>query len=187
MNIVNNLQESPELQHHAEWLRIYTPYLNQNSRVQAAAILGSIAKGTSDRISDLDLVIFVEKNDLGFVADQIFGVHSFEVIHEWKMKYTKDHVFCKRVYDNFLSVEIHIVTTESSLMLRKPYITIFDSNNLIALKTESGTPPTHDTFDALPAGIDGLGWELFDMFKWWTRGNKALVLTHLKKISSRLN
>ncbi|MBK7963295.1 MAG: hypothetical protein IPK04_20170 [Bdellovibrionales bacterium] len=61
-----------------------------------------------------------------------------------------------------------------------------DSGSLIDSKFEPGLPPEHKDSESLAGGVDGLGWELFDMFKWWQRGEHDLVKSHLLKVSNKL-
>ena len=48
----------PELQHQAELLKQIESVLRKDSSCIGAAVAGSIAAGTADRLSDIDLVVF---------------------------------------------------------------------------------------------------------------------------------
>lgn len=172
-----------DLKFHIEWLEVFNKILAASSEVQAAVLLGSFAKGRPDRLSDLDVVVWAKRSDIQRLVIELFAVKIFEVVHSWQKQISEEHVFLKRIYGNFISAEVHIIATESEFRIRNPFITLKGSEKFIDSKREEGPSPEHKDFYPLPAGIDGLGWELFDMLKWWQRGEYDLVKSHLVKVS----
>lgn len=136
-----------------------------NPIFRASIIVGSFAKGCPDRLSDIDLITFVEEED-GQKAFNILTkqepypvIHAFEGVHESKFWYKK------YIFDNFVSAEIHIAAKTTSFKLRKPFISLFDHDNFLKSILEDGEAPHHEDFPALSLGENGLAWELHDIFK----------------------
>jgi hypothetical protein len=86
------------------------------------------------------------------------------------------------IYGNFISAEVHLISTDFEFVLKNPFITLKNTDDFISSIIGSGLSPSHNDFSALNHGIDGLGWELFDLFKWYQRGNQELVVSHLEKL-----
>src|SRR5690242_15756907 len=64
-----------------------------STKYRAAALIGSFAKGKPDRLSDLDIVVWVAPEDLESARHELFEINPFDVIHAWEKRYSKDHVF----------------------------------------------------------------------------------------------
>ena len=175
-----------DLRNHLDWLANYEKIISELPICKAAAILGSFAKGHPDRLSDIDILIWCDQSDLKSAADILFSRHPYELIHKWEREFSPDHFFGKYIYGNFFSAEIHVLSMSSEFRLRRPFLVLKDDGILLS-RVEDGEPPNHEAFEALGAGVDGLGWELFDMLKWWQRGQPELVKGHLKKIVAKLN
>lgn len=186
MDFLKECAKRDDLHHHVAWIRSFNEMIQSEPEIGAAVLLGSFAKGTPDRLSDIDLVVFAERPNLKTVSETLFQHRCFEVLHRWETVFSEDHVFGKYIYGNFVSAEIHVLSHASPFKIRKPYICLKETGDLISSRIEEGIPPRHEDFHALSAGIDGLGWELFDMLKWWQRGDRELVQRHLNKIMKQL-
>lgn len=176
----------PNLTLHIEAIKFYVSRLSENSIFRSAVIVGSFAKGYPDRLSDIDLVLFVEEKDRTNAFNYITKAEPFTVVHSFEGVHDEKNSYKKYIFDNYVSAEIHVMAKSYSFKLRKPYITLLDHDGFLDQITEEGNPPEHNEFSALSLGEDGLCWELHDMVKWWTRGKKELVKNHLKKIARKL-
>ncbi len=186
MSWLSQFSERADLQLHLRWLEFFQKILLSHKDIKAAALLGSFAKGHPDRLSDLDVLIWVNRENLKCVSKALFRLNFYNALHAWEKEYSDDHIFGKYIFDNFVSAEIHVLSLASDVRLRLPYIVMKDTDSFLNSRTDPGESPKHEDFTALPAGIEGLGWELFDMLKWWQRGNSELVKSHLKKIVARI-
>lgn len=180
-------KDRTDLSLHLQLLKLYLNIISNSPLVTAAVILGSFAKKNPDRLSDIDLIVFTDKKSIAQCFNNFWEKHPYEIIHQWTKDYSADHKFGKCIYDNFISSEVHVLSHESDFKIYHPMIVLRDSDNFLVQRVIRGDPPLHKDFDALPGGIEGLGWELFDMLKWWQRGRSDLVTTHLRKICKKLN
>lgn len=185
---LNEYSSDERLSLQLEAAEFYSNTLNENKIFRAAVILGSFAKGHADRLSDIDLVVFVKDSDVNTAFDIITRNQPFPIIHSfYRENEESKYSFKKCIFANFVSAEIHVLGKSTDFRLRKPFITLFDHDNFLPTIEEEGAPPEHKDFEPLPMGDDSLAWELFDLIKWWSRGEKDLVKEYIKKMAAKLD
>jgi hypothetical protein len=185
-NSLLSYSDRDDLKLHLELIEFYQNLLLGNNIFRAAVIVGSFAKGQPDRISDVDLITFVD-NSCGKRAFNILSdKEPFNIVNAYSGEHENNFFYKKTVFDNFVSAEVHVAEKSSFFKLKKPYIKLFDHDDFLGSITKEGEAPKHEDFPALSSGGDDMGWALFDLFKWWNRGEKELVKIHLLKIAEEL-
>lgn len=151
------------------------------------ALVGSFAKGLGDRISDLDLVGFVEDgHEAAFMAEIDERIGRAEVLNAYGQARAGQVAFRKYVYLDFSSCEFHAFTRSATFRLRRPYLSLWDPQGHLATREVEGEPPRHETFQPYPHGDEGLVWELVDCVKWLQRGRTELAKSYLARLGAAL-
>lgn len=183
-SVLSSLCEQQAPHSHILRLRQLVALAESDPRLQAIALVGSYAKGVGDRISDLDLVVIAAS---GQTVPVLEGAHqalaNSEVLNQFTGTHGSEGVFWKLVYLVFLSVEIHVFEPNTGFRLKRPYVSIWDPENLLANLVIDGAPIRHEEFAAYEFGDEGLFWELFDCIKWLSRGRTGLAKEHVRKIA----
>ncbi len=155
---------------------------------RAIALVGSYAKGSGDRISDLDLVAFTAA---GHCQDFSDAAHRFlaspQMLDVFGGVHKSAGAFRKYVYLDFSSCELHAFDLPATFKLRRPFLPVWDPHGLLAQQVVDGAPVRHEVFVAYEHGDAGLIWELVDCIKWLKRGRAELARHHLRKIVARLD
>jgi predicted nucleotidyltransferase len=159
-----------------------------DARCLAAALVGSYAKGCADRISDLDLAVFVKTGHAQQVLAAARGLlDASDVLDQFGGNHGKGGCFRKLVYLDFTSCELHVFDETSAFRLRRPYVAVWDPQDVLRRFVVDGEPVRHEDFAAYEYGDDGLVWELVDCIKWLTRGRTQLAKHHLRKLVARFD
>jgi hypothetical protein len=150
-------------------------------------LVGSYARGTGDRVSDLDLVAFTRD---GAAQDFLHSAGTVLDNGELLDSYGGDQgargAFRKLVYLDFSSCELHVFNLPTDFILRRPCIVLWDPQDCVAGLLGDGEPIRHEDFEAYPHGDKGLIWELVDCIKWLRRGRVELAKDYLRKLAARL-
>lgn len=144
------------------------------------ALVGSFAKGTGDRVSDLDLAAFVaDDREAEFMAQahEILGMGDVLDVHGQTRP--GQVAFRKYVYLDFASCEFHAFNHRAPFKLRRPFLSVWDPHGFLEALVVDEEPPRHETFEPYPHGDDGLIWELVDCIKWLSRGHRPLARNYL--------
>ena len=149
---LSKYNSNEDLKLHLELVTFYENILNDNSVFRASVIVGSFAKGHPDRISDIDLITFVDDGNGSKAFDFIKNEEPFKVVNKYQDKHGDNFYYKKTIFENFVSAEIHVSEKSSPFKLKKPYITLFDQDNFLTSITEEGEAPKHEDFPALTSG-----------------------------------
>ncbi|MFS1902625.1 nucleotidyltransferase domain-containing protein [Vibrio lentus] len=157
------------------------------SDVVAAVLLGSLAAGKGDRVSDADILIFT-KNNFHKSANKCFSVfeHDKEIFYLLDDFHNDNAYFKKYIFNDLTSTEVHCLDLSEPFSISKPFKVLFDKTGIIEQRVTSEPAPKHEDFPAYTNGDKGLTWELFDCIKWMSRGNHELAKNHLKKLVDKL-
>ena len=155
--------------------------------VIAIILIGSLAKGGGDRISDADLMILtknkfhnqVEKCYKKFEEDKDI-VYCFDDLNEDEY-YSKKYLF-----HDFTSAEIHCLDLSGDIKIHNPYLVLLDKENIVPSLTCDKPAPKHEDFPAYYYGDKGLIWDVFECVKWLSRGKNELAKHHIKKLAKEL-
>lgn len=151
------------------------------------ALVGSYAKGQGDRVSDLDLVAFVQDADArDFLRAADAVLDNGALLHRYGRDDGSQRAFSKLVYLDFASCELHVFRLPTTFVLRRPFVALWDPQGLLATLVGEGEPIRHEDFEPYPDGDDGLVWELVDCIKWLRRGRTELARDYLRRLGQRL-
>lgn len=151
------------------------------------ALVGSYAKGQGDRVSDLDLVAFVQDADArDFLRAADAVLDNGALLHRYGRDDGPQRAFSKLVYLDFASCELHVFRLPTTFVLRRPFVALSDPQGLLATLVGEGEPIRQEDFEPYPDGDDGLVWELVDCIKWLRRGRTELARDYLRRLGQRL-
>lgn len=154
----------------------------------AIALVGSYARGCGDRVSDLDLAMFVRERTGRQALDEahVTLVHH-PILDQFEGRHPGGGAFRKYIYLDFSSVELHVFEPSVRFGLREPYLSVWDPGHCLSTLVVAGPPVRHEDFSAYEYGDDGLIWELLDCIKWLSRGRASLAKNHLRKLVARMD
>lgn len=156
--------------------------------IDAGVVVGSLAKGKADRVSDVDLLLLTEP---GFhkQGDELVRtiVGERPIFHCWQGRHEEVCSYWRFIFLDMSSIEIHILDRGAEFPLAKPYLPLFDKTSSLGALEVSDPAPSHWDFPAYMAEGDGLVWELFDCLKWAERGQRGLVRHHLRKLLAEMD
>ncbi|WP_407333188.1 nucleotidyltransferase domain-containing protein [Enterovibrio sp. 27052020O] len=157
--------------------------------VVAAVLLGSLASGAGDRVSDADILIFT-KSEFHKSASLSFSrfesgkdiFFSFGDFHDSN----ENGYFKKYIFNDMTSAEIHCLDVSEDFGISQPFKILFDKSGIVEGRLTDEPPPRHEDFPAYYRGDAGLIWELFDCIKWLSRNDIELAKNHIKKLSAAM-
>jgi predicted nucleotidyltransferase len=153
----------------------------------AAVLVGSFARGSGNRLSDLDLVAFTTRGDAQTFSDRADRVLATQdLLHGDSSRHVASGCFRKYVYLDFSSCELYAVDVDAPFRLYRPYLSVWDPSGYLAGREVEGLAPKHEDFEPYPHGDDGLIWELVDCIKWIKQGRVELAKNYLRKLGSKL-
>ncbi|WP_425667711.1 nucleotidyltransferase domain-containing protein (plasmid) [Vibrio tubiashii] len=160
----------------------YSAFHSENDAV-AAVLLGSLAAGKGDRVSDADILVFT-KNNFHQSCEACFSAfeRDKDIFYLLEGFHNENAYFKKYIFNDLTSAEIHCLDVNEPLSLSKPFKVLFDKNGLIEQRVTDEPAPKHADFPAYTNGDEGITWELFDCIKWMSRGDHELAKHHLKKL-----
>lgn len=164
-------------------LQTVAEYGNKHPAIAAGVVVGSLAKGKADRVSDVDVLLLAEPGfhaEGGELVRAIVGERA--VFHCWQGQHSEVASYWRYIFLDMTSIEIHIADRTADFPLAKPYLPLFDKSNILSVLEVEGPAPSHWDFPAYMGEGNGLVWELFDCLKWAQRGQRALVRHHLRKL-----
>ncbi|NAW87624.1 hypothetical protein [Photobacterium halotolerans] len=158
-----------------------------DEHVIAAVLLGSLAAGTGDRVSDADIIVFTQ----GFCHHSVDACFSdFEsgkdIFYCLDGFHNKSAYFKKYIFNDLTSAEIHCLDLSEAFYISKPFNVLFDKKGIVESRLTDKAAPKHEDFPVYTHGDKGLIWELFDCIKWLSRDNHDLAKSYLKKLSEKL-
>lgn len=175
------------LPHQQRCLDVFIRTFEPEPDVIAAVLLGSLAGGTGDRLSDADLLVFT-RNGLHQQCDPLFEAfeQQMDVLYQLNGDHNSQAVFRKYIFADCTSAEIHCADREEPFEIARPYITLFDKIGIVAQRLSDADAPSHQDFTVNEWGDDGLIWELLTCIKWLSRGRTGLAKRYLKRLGEAL-
>lgn len=179
------LQGAPESQ--ATRLKDLVELAHRNPDLLAIFLVGSYAKGSADRVSDLDLVAIASPGRGQAVLQAAHEqLARAEVLNQFRGTHPAGGSFWKLVFLDFTSVEFHVFEPDTSFRLKRPHLVVWDPGNRLPGHVVDGEPIRHEDFAAYEYGDEGLIWELVDCIKWLSRGRNDLAKGHLRKLAAEI-
>lgn len=173
---------------HLQRLERLVQLAEREAALQALVLVGSYAKQTGNRVSDLDLVALVADGmEAQVLASADATLNEPDVLNSFGGRHRTSGVFRKYVYLDFSSVEFHVFGASSGFRLYRPYLTLWDPSKQLARYEVDGQPIQHEDFEPYEYGDEGLVWELVDCIKWLVRGRTELSKRYLVKLGRKLD
>lgn len=160
----------------------------QEPSLRALFLVGSFAKGSGNRVSDLDLAALVDDGQQQRIlelAEPLLGA-GVQILDRFDGRHRDIGAFRKYVYLDFSSVELHAFGMAAGFRLYRPYLVIWDPENLAAACATEGEPIRHEDFEPYMYGDAGLIWELVDCIKWLARGRTELAKRYLVRLGRKI-
>ncbi|BCL73459.1 hypothetical protein TUMSATVNIG1_54350 [Vibrio nigripulchritudo] len=158
-----------------------------NQDALAAILVGSLAKGTGDRVSDADILVFTRH---GFHRTCQAAFDAFEtgkdIFYQLEGNHSEKACFRKYLFGDMTSAEIHVLDESEAFPVCKPYQILFDKADIVPPRIVETPSPEHKDFPVYTNGDEGLIWELFDCIKWLSRGDNQLAKGYLKRLAEKL-
>ncbi|UYB70525.1 nucleotidyltransferase domain-containing protein [Aeromonas veronii] len=124
--------------------------------IDAGVVVGSLAKGKADRVSDVDLLLLAEP---GFhkQGDELVRtiVGDRPIFHCWQGRHEEVCSYWRVIFLDMSSIEIHILDRGAEFPLAKPYLPLFDKTSSLGALEVAGPAPSHWDF---PAYYGRRGW-----------------------------
>jgi len=175
------------LPHQQRLLDQFIKAFEPEADVVAAVLLGSLAGGSGDRLSDLDLMVFTCNGFHQQSADahQRFE-QAFTVLYRLEGDHNERAAFKKYIFDDCTSAEIHCADLSEPFEIARPFQVLFDKADIIDERLTDQPAPAHEDFAVYEKGDAGLIWELLSCIKWLSRGQTALAKDYLKRLAAAL-
>lgn len=171
----------------AELVKSAVAAFSSQENVVAAVLLGSLAGGTGDRVSDADILMFT-RDGFHKTAETCFA--NFEsgkdIFYNLDGYHNDNAYFKKYIFTDLTSAEIHCLDVGEPFSISKPFIILFDKTGIVESRLTDDPAPKHEDFPVYTNGDQGLIWELFDCIKWISRDNHELAKSYLRKLSDKL-
>lgn len=155
--------------------------------VLAGVLVGSLACGTGDRVSDADILFFTRN---GFHRQTASSFAAFEagkaIFYRLIGEHNDKACFRKYLFEDLTSAEIHCADVAEAISLSQPCVVLFDKAGVVNSKLTDDPAPQHATFPVYPYGDEGLMWELLTCMKWLSRGEANAAKQYLKKLAAVL-
>lgn len=165
---------------------VHSAFVSEKN-VVAAVLLGSLAAGTGDRVSDIDILILTQ-NGFHKSIDGCFSAFESdkEVFYLLDGFHNENAYFKKYIFSDLTSAEVHCLDLSEPFRISRPFKVLFDKNGIVEQRLTDEPAPKHEDFPVYTCGDKGLTWELFDCIKWLSRGNNGLAKSYLKKLADKL-
>ena len=181
------LAGKPELARQYELLARLKDLLEDEPRCLGAAVGGSLASGSADEMSDVDLVVYCEVGTAQSTLRKLsLAAADRPVVHRHAGNHDAHSVYEKVILRDWTSYEIHVIEPTTRMRLRPPYVKIVDRSGYLASRVAEEKPIGRGTARPYVNGDDGLVWELFNCVKWLRRGEAEFTVQYLLALGERL-
>ncbi|CAE6763900.1 nucleotidyltransferase domain-containing protein [Paraburkholderia haematera] len=152
-----------------------------------AVVVGSFAKGSADRLSDIDLVAFCSEGAGHSLFQTIQQqIAPSKVFATFDGAHDPNSPFQKLIFFDLTSVEFHVISPDTDLTLEQPFVEIANRDHCLESRTSSRlAPPEHD-MTVFHYGDRFLAWELFSCLKWLWRGDFKKTKRYLVKLGKAI-
>lgn len=162
-------------------------HLNDRGKpnVIAAVLLGSLAGGSGDRLSDLDLMVFT-RHGFHRHSETVYKEfeQAFNVLYRLEGEHNQRACFKKYIFDDCTSTEIHCADLSEPFAIARPFQILFDKTNVVAQQLTDQPAPRHENFAVYEHNNAGLIWELLSCIKWLSRDKTELAKDYLRRLAA---
>ena len=177
------VESNPSLLAHAAWLRAVSTAIRANPSCTGAAVVGSLASGTADELSDIDLVVYVLAGAASRVMGELRGISgSASAVVKVEGAHDEHSQYEKAVRSDLLSYEIHVIEPATRFRLRAPYIEVANRDSYLESRQTQHKPIGREHQTVFAHGEAGLAWELFNCIKQLRRGEVQATRRYLTEL-----
>lgn len=181
------LAEWPELsRQYGLLLRLQQVLLAEPSCL-GAAVGGSLASGSADEWSDVDLLVYCKTGAADALLSRLSAsAADRKIVHRLRGAHDQHSVYEKVILEDWSSYELHVIEPETRMRLKPPYVQVVDRAGYLANRISEDKPIGRGTARPLASGEDGLTWELFNCIKWLRRGQTEFTVQYLQGLGEQL-
>lgn len=182
-DFINKWRDNPSTTFQIALLMRIAAAVRDSPDCTGAVVVGSFAKGTADRLSDIDLVAFCS----GGAGHSLFQtiqeqIAPSSVFIAFDGEHDPDSPFQKLIFEDLTSVEFHVISPNTKLTLEQPFVEIVNRDRCIESRTSSRPAPAEHDLTVFRYGDRFLAWELFSCLKWLWRGDFKKTKHYLIKL-----
>ncbi|MDT7836919.1 nucleotidyltransferase domain-containing protein [Aquabacterium sp. OR-4] len=161
--------------------------LYEEPRCLGAAVVGSLAAGKADRMSDVDLLVYCEAGAAQAILNILNEIAAdAPVVHRLAGQHDANSLYEKVILEDWCSYEIHVIEPATRMRLRPPYLEVINRDDYLASRLSEEKPIGRKTVKPYVNGDAGLVWELFSCMKWLQRGEVAHATQYLQSLGEQL-
>lgn len=161
--------------------------LRKSPDCTGAVVVGSFAKESADRLSDIDLVAFCSEGGTHSLLQTINQqIAPSKVLFTFDGMHDPDSPFQKLIFEDMSSVEFHVVSPRMELTVEQPFIEIVNRDSYLESRTSSRLATSKRDMTVFRYGDRFLAWELFNCLKWLWRGDYAVAKRYLVKLGKAI-
>ncbi|WP_430230965.1 hypothetical protein [Paraburkholderia tropica] len=174
-------QNDPSTSSQIERLVPIAAALREMPQCLGAVLVGSFAKQSADRLSDLDLVAFCAPGEGRALFEAIRQqVATSQALFTLDGAHDAESPFQKLIFDDMTSIEFHVIAPATQLVLEQPFVEIVNRDRYLESRSVSRLAASvGDASSAYGYGDRGLAWELLTCLKWLWRGDVAAAKRYL--------
>ncbi len=184
---LEELGSNPALARQLELLTRLSSVLHDDTTCLGAAVGGSLAAGTADELSDVDLVVYCQEGEARRVLAYLSAKAADRpVIHRYRGNHDNVSLYEKVILDDWFSYELHVIEPSTRMRLRPPYVELLNREGYLQFRISFDKPIGRDTARPYAGGSDGLTWELFNCIKWLRRGDVEFTEQYIERLGTAL-
>ncbi len=184
---LESLAVRPELSRQLGLLVRLQAVLRATPGCLGAAVGGSLAAGTADALSDVDLVVYCRTGAAASILEALsLAAADREVIHRLRGAHDQRSIYEKVILEDWSSYELHVIEPETRMRLKPPYVEIVDEAGYLATRISEDKPIGRAAARPFASGDEGLTWELFNCIKWLRRGHTEFTVQYLRALGERM-
>ncbi|WP_321786605.1 hypothetical protein [Paraburkholderia sp. J94] len=161
--------------------------LQESTECIGAAIVGSFAKESADRLSDIDLIAFCS-DGTGHSLFRMVGqlISPAEILFAVDGKHSPDSPYRKLIFADMTSIEFHVIAPDTKLELEQPFVEIVNRGLCLESRVSQRHASADRNMTVFRYGDRGLAWELFNCLKWLWRGELDAARDYLIKLGKAI-
>lgn len=181
------LASRPDLARAAGWLQRMQAALQIEPTYLGAAVVGSLAAGGGDALSDVDLVVYCQAASAAGLRDRLRPIAADRpVVHRFEGAHDAHSVFEKVILDDWFAYEVHFVEPTTRMRLQPPYLALVEAGQTLRQRESQDKPLGRGTLKPYAWGDAGLVWELFNCMKWLRRGETDDAAAFLRRLGEAI-
>jgi predicted nucleotidyltransferase len=161
--------------------------LEASSDCAGAVLVGSFARESADRLSDIDLVVFCAEGSGHAVFETIRQqIAPAEIVFTFDGTHNAGSPYQKLIFGDLTSLEFHVFSPDAEFTLEHPFVEVVNREDCLASRTSSRLASNERDMTAFHSGDRYLAWELLSCLKWVLRGDYATARRYLVNLGKAI-